>query len=328
MTCSNNADCPTGSGQTATAKPPLTLFTARGRDSLPHALATRLESVADVTYVTVLAPLTDSALVAHCRNAQLIGLTRRTCRDFHAGLIGELPHLRGLAIYATGSEWIDTVALATRQIELRVLADYSAQTVAEHALAMLLTLARRTHLSDRVVRGDLPASVSLRGWEVHGKRIGIVGFGRIGERIARLLQAFDAEITYHDPAVTDRSDFRVQPLDELLATSDVVVLAASSKRGRPPIIGAAEVAAMKPGAYLVNPARPQLVDASAVLPAIRNRQLAGYAVDERVYSPDDLATVEPGRILQTGHTGWYSDEAMQRGCEQWINHLIEMATQQ
>ena len=65
MTCSNNADCPTGSSQSATVKPPLTLFAARGRDSLPHALAARLESVADVTYVTVLAPLTDSALVAH-----------------------------------------------------------------------------------------------------------------------------------------------------------------------------------------------------------------------------------------------------------------------
>ena len=309
-------------------KPTLTLFAARGRNSLTLEQAHRLESVADVTYVTVLAPLTDSALIAHCRNAQLIGLTRRTCRDFHAGLIGELPHLRGLAIYATGSEWIDTAALAARQIELRVLADYSAQTVAEHALAMLLALARRTHLSDRVVRGDLPANISLRGWEVHGKRIGIVGFGRIGERIARLLQAFDAEITYHDPGVADHSDFRAHPLDDLLTTSDVVVLAASSERGRPPIIGAAEIAAMKHGAYLVNPARPQLVDATAVLQAIRARQLAGYAVDERVYSPEDLAMVESGRILQTGHTGWYSDEAMQRGCAQWINHLIELATQQ
>ena len=310
------------------SKPPLALFTARGRDSLPPALACRLEAVAEVTYITALAPLADAALVAHCREARLIGLTRRTCRDFHAGLLAELPHLRGLAIYATGSEWIDTKALAARNIELRILADYSAQTVAEHALAMLLALARRTHLSDRVVRGDLPESISLRGWEVQGKRIGIVGFGRIGERIARLLQAFDAEITYHDPGIADRTDFRAQPLDQLLAASDVIILAASSERGRPPIIGAREMAAMKPGAYLVNPARPQLVDAAAVLQAIGDRQLAGYAVDERVYSRDDLATLEPGRILQTGHTGWYSDEAMQRGTEQWISHLIELATQQ
>ena len=63
-------------------------------------------------------------------------------------------------------------------------------------------------------------------------------------------------------------------------------------------------------------------------PPYCTRQLAGYAVDERVYSPEDLAMVESGRILQTGHTGWYSDEAMQRGCAQWINHLIELATQQ
>jgi phosphoglycerate dehydrogenase-like enzyme len=269
--------------------------------------------------------LSNEELVDRCSHAQVVGLTRRACTDFHAGLVSRLPALRGLAVYATGEEWLDAEALRQRRVHWRILPEYSAQTVAEHALALLLALSRRLHLSDRVVRGDLPESISLRGWELAGKRVGIIGLGRIGRRIARLLAAFDAEVVYADPAVPRDADFRCLPVAKLQTTCDVVILAASVQRGAPPLVDAAWLAGMKPGAFLVNPSRPQLVDNVAVLAAIAGRRLAGYAVDEKVFSAAELARVEAGRILQSGHTGWYSNEAMARGAAAWVDNLVDLA---
>lgn len=301
------------------------LFSSKGRASLPEPLARRLEAVAQVRYQVTPALLPDDALIELCADADVVGLTRRACKDFHASLAERLPKLSGLAVYATGEEWVDKHALEKCRISLRLLPDYSAQSVAEHALAMLLGLSRRLHLSDRVVRGELPDSISLRGWELAGKNLGIVGLGRIGRRIAHLAEAFGMRIHYHDPAVAESAGYRSMVLDELLSSCPVVVLAASVQRGAPPLLGAGQLQTMPVGSYLINPSRPQLVDKAAVLAAIASRHLAGYAVDERVFSVDELAGLEHGRILQTGHTAWYSNEAMARGAEAWINNLIELA---
>lgn len=303
----------------------LVLFSARGRASLSEPLAQRLEAVADVHYRITPALLPDEALVEQCAGAEVIGLTRRACKDFHAALVDRLPRLRGLAVYATGDEWLDRPALERCRVDLRLLPDYSAQSVAEHGLAMLLGLSRRLHLSDRVVRGDLPDSISLRGWELAGKKLGIVGLGRIGRRIAQLAAAFGMQVHYCDPAVPESVGYRAMTLDALLAACPVVMLAASVQRGAPPLIGADQLQAMPAGGYLVNPSRPQLVDHDAVRAAITTGHLAGYAVDERVFSAAELAGLEAGRILQTGHTAWYSNEAMARGAEAWVNNLVELA---
>jgi phosphoglycerate dehydrogenase-like enzyme len=303
----------------------LVLFSARGRASLPEALARRLEAVASVDYRTTPGLLSDADLVEQCAQAEVVGLTRLACKDFHADLVDRLPRLRGLAVYATGDEWLDRPALARRQVDVRVLPDYSAQSVAEHALAMLLGLSRRLHLSDRVARGELPDSISLRGWELAGKKLGIVGLGRIGRRIAQLASAFGMDIHYCDPAVPAAEGWRAMALGELLAGCPVVMLAASVERGAPPLISGAQLQAMPAGGYLVNPSRPQLVDHDAVRAAIASGHLAGYAVDERVFCAAQLAGLEAGRILQTGHTAWYSNEAMARGAEAWVNHLVELA---
>lgn len=305
----------------------LLIFAAQGRGSLPSDAAERLEAVAKVSYRPTLAPLKDEDLLAACADAEVLGLTRRACRDFHRGLIERLPRLRGLAVYATGAEWLDVAALEARGIAWRVLPDYSAQTVAEHALALLLTLSRRVHLSDRVVRGDLPESVSLRGWELAGKRIGVIGLGRIGSRIARLLQAFGAEVVYCDPAVAQSPYAQALGMEALLRTSRAVVVASSVGRDAPPLLDAQALGCLPHGAFLINPSRPQLVDSLAVVQAITAGHLAGYAVDERVFTAEQLARVAPGRIVQTGHTAWYSDEAMARGVRAWVDHMFELVEQ-
>jgi lactate dehydrogenase-like 2-hydroxyacid dehydrogenase len=85
---------------------------------------------------------------------------------------------------------------------------------------------------------------------------------------------------------------------------------------------------MKQGVYIVNSSRPALVDNLAMIRSIKSGKVAGYAVDDNPFSLDDLREVELGRIVQTGHTAWYSNEAMERGTEAWINNLVDLVQNQ
>ncbi len=303
--------------------PEIVIFSAQGRASLSALQQQAIESIAPVTYISNLSPLPDDQLVKLCYSANYIGLTRRTCTDFHHEIISRLPNLKGLSVYATGIEWIDLVALQAQNISLKFLPDYSGTSVAEHAIGLLLTLSRRIHLSDRKAAAELPPTVSLRGWELNGKKIGIVGLGRIGSRIAHLAKAFGMEVCYYDPNI--EAEFRAVSFAELIQQSDIVMLAASLNRENPLIVTSEVLRAMKPGVYVINPARPALVDNAGMLDAIRSGRVAGYGVDDTPFSLDELHSVEPGRILQTGHTAWYSDEAMERGTQMWIDNLVALA---
>ena len=310
------------------ADPEIIIFSARGRDSLSNFQQKAVESIATVQYIANLLPLPDDRLIQLCQTANYIGLTRRTCIDFHAKIIHSLPNLKGISVYTTGIEWIDLVELQTCNINLKFLPDYSAVTVAEHAIGLLLTLARRTHLSDRKARAEITQNISLRGWELSGKKIGILGLGRIGYRIAHLAKAFNMQVSYYDPKYAAHPEFSAVSFNQLIQQSDVVMLAASLNRENPVIITPEVLESMHQGVYIINPARPALVDNLAMIEAIKSGKVAGYAVDDNPFSLADLDNVEPGRIFQTGHTAWYSNEAMERGTEMWINNLVDLVRNQ
>jgi lactate dehydrogenase-like 2-hydroxyacid dehydrogenase len=310
------------------ADPEIIIFSAKGRDSLSDSQQKAVEAIATVQYIANLAPLADDRLIQLCQTANYIGLTRRTCIDLHAGIIRNLPYLKGISVYATGIEWIDLVELQACNINLKFLPDYSAITVAEHAIGLLLTLARRIHLSDRKAKAEIAQNVSLRGWELSGKKIGILGLGHIGYRIANLAKAFSMEVSYYDPKHVAHPEFNTVSFDQLIQQSDVVMLAASLNRENPVIITSEVLENMKQGMYIVNSSRPALVDNLAMIRSIKSGKVAGYAVDDNPFSLDDLREVELGRIVQTGHTAWYSNEAMERGTEAWINNLVDLVQNQ
>jgi lactate dehydrogenase-like 2-hydroxyacid dehydrogenase len=310
------------------ADPEIIIFSAKGRDSLSDSQQKAVEAIATVQYIANLAPLADDRLIQLCQTANYIGLTRRTCIDLHAGIIRNLPYLKGISVYATGIEWIDLVELQACNINLKFLPDYSAITVAEHAIGLLLTLARRIHLSDRKAKAEIAQNVSLRGWELSDKKIGILGLGHIGYRIANLAKAFSMQVSYYDPKYATHPEFSAVSFDQLIQQSDVVMLAASLNRENPVIITSEVLENMKQGVYIVNSSRPALVDNLAMIRSIKSGKVAGYAVDDNPFSLDDLREVELGRIVQTGHTAWYSNEAMERGTEAWINNLIDLVRNQ
>jgi lactate dehydrogenase-like 2-hydroxyacid dehydrogenase len=298
-------------------------MSASGEKSFTEPQVRGLKNTFDVDFLQVLSPLGTEEFIGLAKDAEILAVTRRSIRDFNRAMIDALPKLRALAIYSTGYEWVDLDHMREKGIAVSFLPDYCTISVAEHTLTMILTMMHRTHMSYDKVRGLIPEETSLRGYELQGKSIGIIGFGHIGSEIARLLSAMGTSVHYYDERNAQRPAAGFLPLTDLLAVSDLVVLSCSKKRRAKPVIGSRELALMKKGAFLINPARSDLVDTRAVIDALKEKRLMGYAVDDDI--GDFSAELDYGRVLQTGHTAWYSTEAIERGTDKWVKNIIGMA---
>jgi phosphoglycerate dehydrogenase-like enzyme len=313
------------------ARPTLVVLSRRGRDSLTTATWDELERVADVRVVQRDSAPDPREAERLLRDADLLGATNLCLPRLDDALLQRLPRLSGVVLYATGFDLLDVAVLERHGVGLSVLPEYATKAVAEQALALLLTLATRLHLAHDRSRGRGNPDVSLRGVELHGRTLGVLGVGRIGGRVAQLAQAFGMRVLGYDvdPAAAARAragGVEIVDLATLLRGSDALALCASSTFGAPPVLGRVQVAALRPGALLVNVARPALVDTAAVTAALRRGALAGYAVDDVVLDEvADADLLEQGRVVQTGHSAWWRDEVLERGGRMWGEHLLAAA---
>jgi glyoxylate reductase len=193
--------------------------------------------------------------------------------------------LRVVANYAVGLDNVDLEECARRGIVVGNTPDVLTAATAEMAVALMLAVTRRVVEGDRLVRAREPwlwAPTFMLGRGLSGMTVGIVGFGRIGRAVARLADAHGMRVI-HTPET---------PLDELLATADVVSLHVPLTGETRHLIGERELALMKPGAYLVNTARGPVIDEVALAAALAQGRLAGAALDVFEREPE----VEP-RLL-------------------------------
>jgi phosphoglycerate dehydrogenase-like enzyme len=235
-----------------------------------------------------------------------------------AAAMSGLPDLRVVAATATGYDHLDLEAISAAGAWATHCAGYCTEEVAEHAIAFALDLLRGVTLLDRFVRAtgdwELDEAPPRR---VAGAVLGIVGLGRIGRAVAWRARALGMRVIGFDPALptqdeTNKLDgVEVTTLHALLAQAEVVTLHALLVPGQPPVLGAAELAMMRPGAYLINCARAGLVDGDAVGAALRDGRLGGCALDVLSHEPptgDEPELTWP-RTLINPHAAWYSPAA-------------------
>lgn len=310
-------------------KKTIAVITAKGRETFTEEQAVRLEAAGEVIFSSALNALSVEEIVERLSHVDVAGLTPRSVQAIDESWIERLPRLKGIAVFATGVDYIDTDYLEYKGIALSHLPEYSTESVAEHAIGLLLTMSRRIHLSQDRVRGRVPSGTSVLGWELRGRTIGLIGLGRIGSRVAELARVFGMRVLGHDPKRRIEGIPNVS-IEELLASSDVVSLHFPAVWQGDAVFGMDEFKVMKSGATLINVSRCALVDPDAVVSAIETGNLRGYAVDDifPIGQSDERAQkqIAEGRILQTGHTAWYSEEVIQRGYETWIDNLVGLAT--
>lgn len=206
---------------------------------------------------------------------------------------------------------------------------YSPEAIAEHTIALIMTLNRKTHRAYNRVRENNFSLVGLLGFTLHGKTVGIIGTGKIGVCTARILKGFGCSLVAYD--VVQNAEFLQlggkysSTLEELLSQSDIVSLHAPLLESTKNMIDEKALAAMKPGAMLVNTSRGALVSHHAIIEALKSKHLGGLAID--VYDSEEGLFFQnhEGEILDdevisrlmtfhnvliTGHQGFFTKESL------------------
>ena len=227
--------------------------------------------------------------------------------------------VRAVITCSTGTDHVDVAELTGRGVAVANTPTYCSDEVADHALACVLAGWRGLWTLGADVRGGAwESETMLRRFDA--QRLGIVGLGRIGMRLARRARALGVDVVGCDPVAGDVDVPRIS-LDELLSTSDAVSLHLPGTAGAPPLLGAPEIARMKPDALLVNLARASLVDVDAVVAALRSGALGGAAFDVWTAEPPpaDDPRLHTRGLLLTPHVGWSSPQAD----EAWRDEAID-----
>lgn len=248
-----------------------------------------------------------------------------------AAAIERLPDLRMVAVAATGTDNIDLAACRARGIVVSNIRDYSLVSVPEHCFALLLALRRnlRAYLADvdagRWERSTRFCLLDHPIGDLAGSRLGIVGYGALGSKVAQLGRAFGMEIlaTSRSP-VTDPGVAQL-PLDALLASADVVSLHLPLTGQTRHLIGARELGLMQPHALLINTARGGLVDEAALAAALQDGSIGGAGFDvlsKEPPAPDNpLLRLRLPNFILTPHVAWASGGAMQTLADMLVDNI-------
>lgn len=232
---------------------------------------------------------------------------------FDAEVIARLS-CAGIVRYGVGVESVDLNAASRAGMWVAYVPDYGTDSVAVHAVTLLLASFRRLTAADRLVkRGDWGID-SLRPLHAPGATtVGIIGVGRIGLRVAELLERFGFTLLGYDPVVDVSAvgnGVGEATLEELLSRSDVITLHAPGDPGGSPMLGRAELALMKEGAIIVNTARGSLIDQEALRDLILSGRVSVAALD--VFAAEPPGTSLDGvadRTVLTPHMAWYTEES-------------------
>ncbi|MBC7979574.1 MAG: D-2-hydroxyacid dehydrogenase [Armatimonadetes bacterium] len=259
-------------------------------------------------------------IVERSREAEII-LTNKT--PLTAETLARLPKLKFIAVLATGYNIVDTAYAARTNIPVSNVPIYGTDAVAEFVFSLILDFYKRPAFhSELVMAGAWESSSDFCFWknpyfrELAGKTLGIIGFGRIGQRVGELAAAFKMNILAHSRSRSSETSvpFQWATIDEILGQSDVITLHCPLSPENHHMIGEAAIGKMKPNAFLINTARGQLIDEQALADALNSDRLAGAACD--VVSAEPILPGNPllkaKNITLTPHIAWAAFEARQR----------------
>ena len=226
--------------------------------------------------------------------------------ELTAEVIEAAPKLKTIAKHGIGLETIDLEAAHTRGIIVSATPQAVSDAVADLTLALLLAAARKVVAAHNSTRAG--EWTNFTGMQLRGKVLGIVGLGRIGRQVWLRARGFGMQAIAYDPYPNQEFaaeyDVSFVSLEELLREADVVTLHAPADRVRRPLLGADEIAMMKPGALVVNTARGVLIDETALADALRSGHLGGAGLDAFVQEPlVDSPLLELENVVLTPHIG-------------------------
>ncbi len=275
-----------------------------------------IEALSRAGEVANLAGATRDELLVALADAD--ALVVRSATDVDAELLAAAPRLRVVGRAGIGVDNIDLAAATARGVMVVNAPQANIISAAEHTFALLLAQARNVPRGDASIRDGRWERAQLKGVELHGKTLGIIGLGRIGTLVARRASAFGMSLLAYDPYVSVESARRlgaeVLPLDDVLARADFLTIHLPKTNETAGLIGTEAFAKMKDGVRIVNASRGGIVDEAALVEAVRSGKVEGAGLDVFDVEPlaPDSPLVEEPRIVLSPHLGASTTEAQDK----------------
>jgi D-3-phosphoglycerate dehydrogenase len=261
--------------------------------------------------------LSEDNLVEHIANydAAILGVAPLTPR-----IIARADRLKVVSRFGVGYDAVNVPALTEAGIPLTVVGTANSVTVAEHSLFLMLALAKRCTIYDREVRkGNWNIRWEYPAYDIAGRKVLVLGFGRLGRRLVPRLVAMQMDVLVHDPYVTQDAIACVgaTPVEDwraVLPEIDFLSVNCPKNDDTTGMVGAAELAAMKRTAFVVNTARGGIVDETALYEALKAETISGAGIDPFVIEPAPVDTplFELDNIIVTPHSAGVTEESIYR----------------
>lgn len=289
-----------------------------GLDILRNAPGVTFDLVAEVSTESYApyAPLADAILI-------------RT-QPLPRAVIESAGRLKMVSRHGVGFDAVDVEALSERAIPCAIVGDVNSRSVAEHTMMFLLALAKQTVVYDSKTRSSSWGyRNSFAAWELAGRQLLLLGFGRIGKTVARMASAFDMEVLAYDPyvpaeAIRAAGAAPVTDLGQALASADVISVHMPNT-GSGPLLGARELACMKASAVVINTARGEIVDELALREALAEKRLGGAALD--VFAAEPPAADNPllgfDNVVLSPHSAGLTEEAAARMSVSAVTNILD-----
>src|SRR5215471_12888122 len=300
-------------------------------DALPAFLGNEIRALLPEGVAFEAAQAQTGAELARCGRDADVVMSIRVKIDAH--LLALMPNVKFVQQMGVGYDNLDLAALEAAGIPAANNPGFNASTVAEHTLLLMLVLLRRFPAEYEATRaGGFPTSAFIGANQAHmrelqGETVGLIGFGDIGQAVAERLAGFHARVLYYqrhrvDEAIEARLAAEFTPLHDLVANSGIVSLHVPSTAETRHIIGATELALMRPGTFLINTSRGELIDEAALRAAIMSGQLAGAGLDG---GADEVTDAHPfadlPQVVVTPHCAGIGGATLHRAVRQAVANI-------
>ena len=268
-----------------------------------------------------------------------------------ADVVEKLPRLKLVATRSTGFDHVDLAACAKRGVVVCNVPSYGENTVAEHTFALILALSRKVHQSYVRVQRDNFSLEGLRGFDLKGRTLGVIGAGKIGLHVIKIARGFSMTVLAYDPYpqpfLAELMHFRYVTLEALLAQANIVSLHMPFRAESRHVMNAQRFAQMQRGALFINTARGGLVDTDALLAALESGQIGGAGLDviegEELISEERQLLDRPesagqlkalvrnhiifrrDNVIFTPHNAFNSQEALERILDTTVDNILAFA---
>jgi len=238
-------------------------------------------------------------------------------------VLSQCPNLKFISVLGIGTDFIDVKKAIELGIKVSNLRGTNSESVAEHVWGLILSLSKKITEAHNGTKAGKYEFTSYLGTELQGKTIGILGYGEIGRRVARIAKGFDMKILAFNKSAKEAERVEFVELDTVLKESDVLVIALPLAPDTEKLIGEKQFSLMKHDAILVSPAREALIDKEALLKTLAEEKLFGFGMELDINTPADERFYAFPNVIITPHNAFFTTESEAKSCTMGVENVLK-----